>query len=466
MNDRLLVPASTPVVVSEDRGNAPSALSDDERARRQRDRDAHVLRWKKIGEAGGAEKWIVAELAAKGLLVDDSPAAKSDKAAYKERKKAEAAEKRALSRLAWLAFKATHITHLGVGVHWSESLDKDRLDLPEREERARANGLPDWKSPDDLAAALGLPISRLRWFAFHREVDTGTHYRRWTIPKRDGSRRTIAEPKRDLKAAQRWTLRNILEKLPVHGAAHGFLASRSIATNAAVHAGADVVVAVDVKDFFPTITWRRVRGLLRKAGLKDNLATLLALVCTEAPRDAVEMGGKLYHVATGPRSLPQGAPTSPAITNAICLRLDRRMAGVARTFGFKYTRYADDLTFSWRKSAEKKKAPISQLLHGVRAILRGEGFTIHPEKTRVLRAGARQKVTGLVVNQAPGSPPARVPRDVVRKLRAAIHNRKAGKPGKAGETIDQLRGMAAFIHMVDPAKGQKFLDEIDALAKK
>jgi hypothetical protein len=101
----------------------------------------------------------------------------------------------------------------------------------------------------------------------------------------------------------------------------------------------------------------------------------------------------------------------------------------------------------------------------VRAILRSEGFTIHPDKTRVLRAGARQKVTGLVVNQAPGgAPPARVPRDTIRKLRAAIHNRKMGKPGKPDESIESLRGMAAFIYMVDAVKGQKFLDEIAALA--
>ena len=108
-----------------------------------------------------------------------------------------------------------------------------------------ARELPGLVGADDLASALGLSISRLRWLAYHRDVDTGTHDRRWTIPTRDGSARTIASPKRELKRAQRWALRNLFDKRPVHGAAHGFLTNRSIVTNAAAHAGADTLVKVD-----------------------------------------------------------------------------------------------------------------------------------------------------------------------------------------------------------------------------
>lgn len=468
------VRAAPPVVLPVTTPTAPSSYGDP--AERRRAQEEHVQRWKTITEAGGIDAWLTAELTSKGALVTGNPASMSEKerASYKERKKVEAKERRSLRKLAWDAYFATHISHLGAGVHWSDDASADKFDIPNREERARSIGLPALASADDLARALELPIGRLRCLSFHREVDTGSHYRRWQIPKRDGSSRTITAPKRDLKRAQRWALRALFDKLPVHGAAHGFLANRSIVTNAQIHAGADTIVKVDIKDFFPTITWRRVRGLLRKAGLAEGPATLVALLSTESPREIVQFRGKTRYVATGPRVLPQGAPTSPAITNAICLRMDRRMSGLARKLGFRYTRYADDLTLSWRRPAKVPegafpRAPIGALLRGVKAILLSEGFTIHPTKTVVMRSGDRQKVTGLVVNRPTGAasagvPEARVPRETVRRLRAAIKNRELGRPGR-GESLAQLKGMAAFVFMTDEKRGRAFLDRIEALEK-
>ena len=152
-------------------------------------------------------------------------------------------------------------------------------------------------------------------------------------------------------------------------------------------------------------------------------------------------------------ALPQGAPTSPAITNAICLRMDRRMSGLARKLGFIYTRYADDLAFSWRRNGTSTKAPIASLLKRSEEILKSEGFTPHPTKTKILRKGNCQRVTGLVVNHAPGKPKARVPRDVLRRLRAAIHNREKGKPGKEGsqalqELAEQTQDNDALLVLV------------------
>jgi hypothetical protein len=204
---------------------------------------------------------------------------------------------------------------------------------------------------------------------------------------------------------------------------------------------------------------RRVKGLLRRAGLGEQVATVMALLATESPREPVVTHGKTYHVAIGPRSLPQGAPTSPSITNALCLRLDCRLSGLARKLGCRYTRYADDLTFSWHGGARPQ---IGALLRGTGTIVRAEGFEIHARKTRVMRAGARQKVTGLVVNAAADRPPARVPRATQRALRAAIRNRELGRPGK-GETLEQLQGMAAFVMMTDPARGRAFMARIEQL---
>ena len=176
--------------------------------------------------------------------------------------------------------------------------------------------------------------------------------------------------------------------------------------------------------------------------------------------EEVETHGKKHYVATGPRSLPQGAPTSPSITNALCFRLDCRLSGLARKLGCRYTRYADDLTFSWHGDA---KPQIGALLRAVTMIVRAEGFQIHTKKTRVMRNGARQKVTGLVVNKAPdAAPAARVPRTTVRHLRAAIKNRELGRPGK-GESLEHLAGLAAFVMMSDRPKGEAFMERIKKL---
>ena len=418
--------------------------------------------WKGILDSGGIHAWIHGELTRRGLIesVDYASLSAKDKKAYKARRAEERRVRRILEQHAWKAYRDAHVVHLGAGVFYHDTPDVDRFDVPEREARLEENALPKIGDASVLADTLGLSIGQLRWLAFHREVDTGTHYRRWTVPKRDGRPRLISEPKPLLKAAQRWIAREITEHLPVHGAAHGFLAGRSTVSNAAAHAGASVVIKLDLSDFYPTITVPRVKGLFRKAGYGEQVATLLAMLCTEAPREEMDLRGRRHYVATGPRSLPQGAPTSPSITNTLAFRLDCRLWGMARKLGLVYTRYADDLTFSFHGSASQ--APVGPLLALTERIVVAEGFRVNRRKTRVMRKGGRQKVTGLVVNASHAdAAPARVPRKVRRTLRAAIKNRELGHPGK--ESLAQLRGWAAYIHMTDPEKGREMLARLAAL---
>jgi retron-type reverse transcriptase len=303
---------------------------------------------------------------------------------------------------------------------------------------------------------LEITVAELRWLAYHRDAATQVHYYRFTIPKRNGDERPIWAPVPKLKKAQHWVLRNIIEKLLVHGAAHGFLPGRSILSNARVHTNAAIVLHMDIKDFFPTVTFPRVKGIFRKAGYREQVATLLALLCTEAPREIVEHEGKTYYIALGPRCLPQGAPTSPALTNTLCLRLDQRLAGLARRHGWRYSRYADDLTFSL--PADHQGEPKTGALLGlVKRVVENEGFQIHPDKTRVTRAGGRQKITGLVVN---GTQPPRVPRRLRRQLRAALHNLRMGKLPKEGDTPARLAGYAAYVYMTDRKLGAKLLQGV------
>lgn len=419
------------------------------------------LRWVDVAAAGGIREWVDAEIARQGLTDPGAHTiSEGEKKAYKTRRDEERRVRKQLYKAAWASYKTAHIVHLGPGVWWHDTADVDRFDADDPERKRQDNALPELADVEAFAKAVDLTVPKLRWLAYHRDVDSGTHYQRWTVPKRDGSPRLISAPKPDLKAVQRWIAREVTEHLPVHGAAHGFLVGRSIATNARVHAGARVLVKLDIKDFYPTVTWRRVKGLLRRAGLGEQLATLMALLCTESPRQEVQTHGKTYYVATGPRSLPQGAPTSPSITNALCLRLDARLSGLATKLGARYTRYADDLAFSWHGD---DKAEIGSLMKAVNAIVRAEGFTVHAKKTRVMRSGARQQLTGLVVNTAPeGRPLARVPRTTVRNLRAAIKNRELGKPGK-GETLEHLKGLCAFVMMTDRARGSELMARVDRL---
>jgi len=420
--------------------------------------------WAEIEAAGNIRNWVDAELTRRGLSdegVDTSTLSDKQRKTYKAKREQERKVRRELMARGWAVYRQHHLVHVGVGIWYHDTADIDRWDIADLDGRRAQNELPELQDVHALAAALGLTIPRLRWLIYHREVDTGTHYHRWTVAKRSGKGlRLISAPKPDLKRAQTWVARNISEHLPVHGAAHGFLAGRSTLSNAVPHAGARVVIKFDIRDFYPTVSFRRVKGLFRKAGYGEQVATVLALLCTECPREEIDIGGRPHYVATGPRSLPQGAPTSPSLTNTLCVRLDARMTGLARKLGFRYTRYADDLTFSFHGEG---KIPIARLRRAVVDLVGAEGFVVHPDKTRVMRSGGRQRVTGLIVNSAPdGSPSARVPRKLIRELRAAIHNREQGKPGR-GESLEQLRGWAAYIQMCDAAKGRAFMERINAL---
>lgn len=312
------------------------------------------------------------------------------------------------------------------------------------EEKLRRFGLPPLRDERAVAAWLGLSLGRLRWFTFDRPADTTWHYSRYLVPKRSGGRRVILAPKRELKALQRRALLDVVGKIPASSAAHGFVPGRSIATNAQPHVGKRVVVRLDLKDFFPSITFPRVRGVFIAHGYSYAVASTLALLCTEYDREPFDRDGKRYYVSVGPRHLVQGAPTSPALANLVAWRLDRRLSGLAAKYQFSYTRYADDLTFS----GDRAEA-VGGLITSVKRIVANERFTIHDAKTRVARRSRRQFVTGLVVNDQVATP-----RTLRRRLRAMLHNaQRAAQGDSSAVPKDQLRsarGLIAFVNAVNP----------------
>jgi retron-type reverse transcriptase len=377
------------------------------------------------------------------------------------RKRQETKERRLRQRReraeAWRRRKDHEILYLGEGV--SGGLNGVEGD----DARLAAAGLPVLHRADELAASMKITVGQLRFLSYSRRVSTVSHYKRFQVSKKSGGMRQISAPMPRLKRAQEWVLRNILDRVPVHDAAHGFRRGRSIVSNAAPHAGADVVVNLDLKDFFPTITFRRVRGVFRKLGYAEQVATVLALLCSEPQTDAVQLDGRTYHVARGERFLPQGAPTSPAITNLLCRRLDARLFRVAEQLGFRYTRYADDLTFS---ASGESAANVGRILRRVRWVVEQEDLAVHPDKTRVWRRGRRQEVTGLVVNQR-----VNVSRRLLRRFRATLFQIERDGPegkrwGNSSNVLSSLHGFANFVTMVDPARGVPLRERVRALLRK
>jgi len=323
--------------------------------------------------------------------------------------------------------------------------NRELRDLATDEEQLARYNLPLWRTEEDVAAALGITVKKLRFFSTHREKELTPHYVTFAVRKRSGGERLIMAPKRRLKALQRQMLALLVERLPVSEHAHGFRRAHSVRSNAEPHVGKAVVVHLDIKDFFPSVTFARVRGMLIALGYSYPVAATLAAFMTESARQPVDVDGQLYHVPVSERHCVQGAPTSPALCNSILLRLDRRLSGLARKFGFTYTRYADDLSFSG--DADHRTA------HGlcVRAarIVEAEGFTVNATKTRIMGQGRRQTVTGVVVNQQLG-----LSRQERRRLRAMAHQLARQGPSADPAQVAYLRGKLAYLSMLNPVESE------------
>jgi RNA-directed DNA polymerase len=323
--------------------------------------------------------------------------------------------------------------------------------------------LPDIPTLAALAQWLRLTPSELDWFAdpkglFARPADQRLrHYSYRLFQKHSGGVRLIEAPKQHMRAIQRQILREILERIPVHSAVHGFVKGRSIRTFAAPHTGRPVVLRIDLKDFFPTFTRARVQALFRMCGYPEPVADRLGGLCTTiVPSPLFTRLG--FNDASAARELygrphlPQGAPTSPALANVCTYRLDCRLAGVARGAGALYTRYADDLAFSGENDFARCAEHFAA---GAAAIAIDEGFSVHFRKTRIMRQGVRQHLAGLVTNAH-----LNIPRRDYDQLKAILTNcLRHGPQSQNREGLPDFRahlhGRISFVESINPAKGAR-----------
>lgn len=256
-------------------------------------------------------------------------------------------------------------------------------------------------------------------------------YHQFNIPKRSGGQRIIHAPDAKLKETQRPILRRLLSRVSVHPAVCGFERKRSIVTNALPHVNRALVLRMDIKDFFRATSDTRVQDYFRAIGWSKEAAQILTELCAYK-------GG-----------LPQGAPTSPRLSNLINYRLDARLTAAAKKYNAVYTRYADDLTFSFSEDVPEHTHACIRI---VKQALSDEGYELHTrKKLYVRRRHDRQQVTGLVVNRS-----VQLPRRTRRWLRAVEHHLANGRA--ASLTQAQLDGWHSLQAMIKKQAGQAGVD--------
>jgi hypothetical protein len=324
---------------------------------------------------------------------------------------------------------------------------------------------------------VGLRSGDLLWLADPRQLEGKVrderlrHYRYSWLRKPAGGARLIEEPKPLLKHVQRVILREVINRIPAHEAAHGFRRGRSAVTYAAAHAGSQLVIHLDLEDFFGTVGAGRIYGIFRTCGYPEPVAHLLtALVTNSMPHrlwglrpdpPSGPLAGSDFRLGQHLRHphLPQGAPTSPALANLAAFRLDRRLAGLAAAAGVRYGRYADDLAFSSHNSdSSVGRGRAERLAQAVEAVVLEEGFRVNPFKTFFQRAGQRQLLAGVVINERPN-----VRRRDYDNLKAILHN--CARHGPATENRSghpnfpaHLRGRISHVGQLNPQRGDRLLE--------
>ena len=260
-------------------------------------------------------------------------------------------------------------------------------------------------------------------------VSSHSFYHSFTIPKRKGGTRQIDAPYPSMIRAQRWIYHEILSKIIISPSATGFIPHHSIKDNASVHLFQRSLLLLDLKDFFPSIKWYKVFAIFRHLGYPNNIAQYLASLCC--------LNGHA----------PQGAITSPALSNVIARRLDARITGLAKKYQINYTRYADDMTFSGERISKRFQSFINK-------IVEEDGFLINQDKTRYIKGKHQKIVTGISISEDKLTVPKSKRREVrqhvyyINKYGLSEHQKKIGNNDPI--YLERLIGYLHFWHSIEP----------------
>lgn len=273
-------------------------------------------------------------------------------------------------------------------------------------------------------------------------IEKSSMYHCFLIPKKDGSYRQIEAPNSELKLRQLWIKEEIIDKFNISSSAYGFRKGYSIYDNALPHVGKDLVINIDIKDFFHSINYQQVFKFFNYIGYTNQVSHLLTKLCTNSSN-----------------VLPQGAPTSPGLSNIVLLKLDKRLSKLAESAECNYTRYADDITFSGKKK-------IKYLVSTICEIIEDEGYVVNKKKLRLQYSNQRQEVTGLTVNRK-----VSISKKHIKEIENAIYySKKYGvKEHMARNNCsksfykEHLYGLVYFIKIIDKERGERYLEELNQI---
>lgn len=318
-------------------------------------------------------------------------------------------------------------------------------------QRSRSNRppLPPILSLGHLAKHVEVDYKVLRQYASRSVTES---YLRFTIAKRSGGVRHIAVPEPELKQVQTWIATEVLSKIAVHPASHAFGRGDSTVRCASVHCGASWLVKIDIADFFGSITEIQVWRAFRSLGYNPLISLEMARICTDRIPNSAKYGlpswqvhGASYLISAYHENvlgrLPQGAPTSPMLSNIVMRSVDEEIAKIAAQFNVCYTRYSDDMTFS--TTGEFSRAIGHKLIQEVAKVLMKRGLFLNRKKSAIIPPGARKVVLGLLVDrQIPA-----LPRDFKDRLRQHLyHLQKHGIDAHAAKReFDSVGGLYRYL---------------------
>jgi len=296
-------------------------------------------------------------------------------------------------------------------------------------------GLPVIQSIDDFSVVTHISKYTIYQLSHHSDK----YYKKYEIPKKSGGKRTICQPSKKLKGLQSWILVNILNKIQVSPSCKGFRKGSTTLDNAVPHIGANTILNLDLKDFFPTVTKMQVYNVFKTIGYNKLIATVFTNICTFN------------------NMLPQGGPCSPMLANLTTWTLDLRIQGYVGKRGISYTRYADDLSFSGLNPSK-----VVKIIPMIKTIIDDENFVVNHKKTRIASSARAKIVTGLVVNEDSVG----IGKQKFKVLRAKIHHLTLPAEQKNEKLLYHVGGWLSYLNSVDKDRLKKAKKYISELTKK
>ena len=338
-------------------------------------------------------------------------------------------------------------------------------DIKEYSDFLQRKNLPIIYSLPHLCLLSGVDIENIKKIVASNRTE---YHKRFKLRKKRGGFRVIQTPNDELKYLQRWILKNILDKIASHDSCKGFDKNTSIIDNADIHVGSEALLKMDLLRFYDSINERRVYGIFKSIGYHPNLSVSLAKICTIIPDKMFlssfrknELDLKEYIMSKQEGVLAQGSPTSPKLSNLVSVILDKRLTGLANKNGLKYSRYADDITFSGNfKQLQKVKKTAYR-------IICDEAFFPNYSKTKIVKIGGKFLVTGLNVQNESISIPRKKKKEIEHHIFHCMTNGVEKHLKTLGITNrnfkDWLYGNICFVYSVENDIGEKYFQEFDRI---